>query len=152
MGDRVGSARWPLVTGPAFDAVKPRDPWAMVVHRSIGDYRDGAIDEARRTWDDGIVWRVVGAGPTPDAVGPDAVVDHHARLLERTSGTFRQTLVSLECSNGPIVEAHVRTTATRGDRNLDIPTLIVFELSAMRICQVTEIPGDVAAWEAFWAD
>ena len=56
------------------------------------------------------------------------------------------------CSNGPIVEAHVRTTATRGDRNLDIPTLIVFELSAMRICQVTEIPGDVAAWEAFLAD
>ena len=54
--------------------------------------------------------------------------------------------------SGPIVEAHVRTTAMRGERALDIPTLLVFELSSLRIRRVTEIPGDLPTWDAFWDD
>jgi hypothetical protein len=142
-------ARWPLVVPPNFEDSHPRDPWATVVHRSIADYRAGRADAARQVWDDRIVWRV----DSLDAeAGPDGVFAYHRRLQERTDGTFRQTLISLEGSGGPIVEAHVRTTAARGEDTLDIPTLIVFELSAMRIRQVTEIPGDQDAWNRFWSD
>jgi hypothetical protein len=63
-----------------------------------------------------------------------------------------QEIVSIEASGGPIVEAHVRTTAIRGARRLDIPTLLVFELGCLRIRRVTEIPGDLASWNAFWDD
>jgi hypothetical protein len=142
-------ARWPLVTAPGYDDTHPRDPWVSVVHRSICDYRAGRTDSARQAWDDRITWRVDGGVP---AIGAEGVFLHHRQLGALTDGTFRQNLVSLEGSGGPIVEAHVRTTATRNGRTLDIPTLIVFELAAMRIRQVTEIPGDQAAWDAFWSD
>ena len=58
--------------------------------------------------------------------------------------------MTIEASRGPIVEAHVRTTARRGNRELDMPTLLVFELSCLRILRVTEIPGDIPEWDAFW--
>ena len=142
-------ARWPLVVTPDFEASHPRDPWATIVHRTMADYQAGRADAARLLWDERIVWRI---DSTESVSGPEAVFDHHRRLQELSDGTFRQTLISLEGSGGPIVEAHVRTTARRGDRTIDLPTLIVFELAAMRIRQVTEIPGDQAAWDAFWAD
>ncbi|MEA2518745.1 MAG: hypothetical protein QOF49_825 [Chloroflexota bacterium] len=142
-------ARWPLVVGADFDDHHPPDPWASVVHRAAADYRAGRCDSARQAWDERITWRVDGGAPV---VGADGVFAHHRQLLTLTDGTFHQTLVAIEPSGGPIVEAHVRTTATRNGRTLDIPTLIVFELAAMRIRQVTEIPGDQAAWDAFWAD
>jgi ketosteroid isomerase-like protein len=142
-------ARWPVIVAPGFEDSHPRDPWATVVHRSIADYRAGRTDAARQVWDERIVWRI---DSRDAAAGPEAVFERHRRLAELTDDTFRQTLVSLEGSGGPIVEAHVRTTARRDDRTLDVPSLIVFELAAMRIRQVTEIPGDQAAWDAFWAD
>jgi ketosteroid isomerase-like protein len=83
-------------------------------------------------------------------VGPAAVRAYHRELVRLTGGTFRQELVSIESGRGPIVEAHVQTTAARPDRVLDIPTLVMFELRSLRIRLVTEFPGDVAAWEAFW--
>jgi hypothetical protein len=162
-------ARWPLIVGPTFGTSRSRDPWVGVVQVSMADYRAGHLDEVRRSWDDRIVWQVAGSapwirpdlipgatgssgsGPFPGVHGPDGVFAYHRALEELTGGTFRQALVSLEGSGGPIVEAHVRTTASRGSRTLDVPTLLVFELGALRIRQVTEIPGDQAAWDRFWA-
>ena len=141
--------RWPLEVDPGFDDAHPRDPWVSVVHRSAADYRAGRLDSARLAWDERILWRVDGGVP---AIGPDGVFAHHRQLATLTDNTFRQKLASIEASGGPIVEAHVRTVAQRHGRRLDIPTLIVFELAAMRIRQVTEIPGDLAAWESFWTD
>jgi ketosteroid isomerase-like protein len=151
-GDGTGLAtidRWPLEVDPSFEGIHPRDPWASVVHRSVADYRAGRLDSARQAWDERIIWRVDGGVP---AIGPEGVFAHHRQLATLTDDTFRQKLASIEASGGPIVEAHVRTSAERHGRRLDIPTLIVFELAAMRIRQVTEIPGDLAAWEAFWTD
>ena len=141
--------RWPLVVGSGFDAARPHDPWVAIVHRSIADYRAGRFEAARQCWDERISWVVPGREIT---VGPEAILERHRRLEEATDGTFRQALVSLDGSSGPIVEAHVRTAARRAGRTLDIPSLIVFELAAMRIRNVTEIPGDQAAWDSFWAD
>ena len=141
--------RWPIEVDHGFDDFHPPDPWVSIVHRCIADYRSGRLDAARETWDDRLVWRVDGGVPV---IGADGVFGHHHQLGTLTDGTFRQHLVSLEGSGGPIVDAHVRTTARRNGRSLDIPTLIVFELAAMRIRHVTEMPGDQAAWDAFWSD
>jgi hypothetical protein len=113
----------------------------------VADYRAGRCDAARQAWDERIIWRVDGG---VSFIGPEGVFTYHLQVAALTDDTFRQKLVSLEASGGPIVEAHVRTTAQRQGRTLDIPTLIVFELAAMRIRHVTEIPGDQAAWDAFW--
>src|SRR4051812_23341323 len=140
--------RWPLDVDPDWARPRPRDPWADVVQRSIDAYRSGRVHDLGQTWDEAISWRVSGGRGRPsiadDRRGPEGVFAYHRELIERSDGTFRQRLISLEGSLGPIVEAHVRTTASRGDHTLDIPSLLVFELSASRIRVVNEIPGDCA--------
>jgi hypothetical protein len=148
-------AAWPLDIPPPLREVRCLDPWCQVVHRSIVGEHEGDHDEAGRAWDDAVLWLVAGHDPSgrhEGARGARSVVDYHRTLLARTEASFRQELVSVEGGRGPIVEAHLRTMASRGDRTLDIPTLLVFELASLRIRRVTEIPGDVAAWDAFWQD
>ena len=146
-------ARWPLDVDAGYARAVPRDSWASLVRASIEDYRQGNADRARDFWAPDIVWRVDGQGPlSGERVGADRIFAYHAELLRRSNGTFRQHLLALLSSGGPLVEAHLRTTAERGHRRLDIPTMLVFELRGGRLQALTEIPGDQAAWDAFWAD
>jgi ketosteroid isomerase-like protein len=144
-------ARWPLETDPEFEASHPQDPSVAIVHSSIADYRAGRADRASARWHDAIRWRVpVEGGGGGEWTGPEAIFGLHRDLARRTDGTFRQRLIALEGSRGPFVQAHVHTRASRDGRTLDMPSLIVFELSGDRISSVTELPGDRAAWRAFW--
>ena len=143
---------WNLTLPPELREVRCLDPWAQVVHRSILDEHEGSHDDAARAWDDAVIWQLNGHDPTGrhEARGAAEVLDLHRTLGRLTDWTFTQELISVEGSRGPIVEAHLRTTATREGRTLDIPTLVVFEMSCLRVRRVTEIPGDIASWDAFW--
>ena len=146
-------ARWPLEVDSDFETACCSDAALAVVRSSIAAYRAGRADSASRGWHDEIVWKVRGAPPAGgEWVGADGVFDYHARLVQLSDGTFQQRLVALEGSRGSIVNAYLRTTATRAGRTLDIPTLAVFELAGGRVRRVAELPGDLLAWEAFWAD
>lgn len=150
-GPMPHDARWPLDLDPGL-RVSRRDPFVDIVRETIACYADGLGYQASRHWHDEIAWRVPGAHPpSGEHVGSEAVFSYHRELDRLTDGTFRQRLLSLEGSHGPIIEAYLRTTATRGDRRLDIPTLVVFELQFGHIKIVSELPGDQAAWDAFWA-
>ena len=152
-GPQPTNARWPLEIDPGFEGAHPHDPWVALVRESMAEYAAGRAEQASQGWHDDIVWCVSGAGPvSAEWVGCDEIFAYHAALERLSDGTFRQSLVSLEASGGPIVEAHVRTTATRQGRTLDIPTLLVFELAGGRLRRVTEIAGDQSAWDGFWAD
>lgn len=140
----------PFAWAPSLERLRPRDPWVSVVWRAISDYVDGGLEELARSWDDGVVWRVVADWPDADASGRRALVEYHRALLKATAGSFRQEIISLDASGGPIVVGHVRTTALRNGRRLGMPSLLTFELVAMRIARVTEIPGDAAEWDEFW--
>jgi ketosteroid isomerase-like protein len=140
----------PLRIDPSLRPGVSKDPWVAMVAASLVDYAAGHTERAMSSWHDAITWEVRCAGTETAAIGPRAVLDYHADLLARTDGTFRQDLVSLEASGGPVVAAHVRTTASRGDRSLDMPSLLVFEVAHGRIRRVTEIHGDPVSWGAFW--
>jgi hypothetical protein len=146
-------ARWPIDVGEAGDPGPTRNPWIALARDSIFHYRTGQADRVRRLWDDAIAWTVDGGGRVSGTwIGPDGVFDYHRLLGRETRGSFRQRLIALESAGGPIVECHVRTTATRSGRSLEIPSLIVFEFAGGLLTQVTEIPGDRHAWVDFWAD
>lgn len=150
-GPLPGDARWPLELDADFRAAG-RDPYVDIVRETVSSYADGSADRARRYWHDEIVWRVTGSlPPSGEHVGADAIFDYHRELERLTNGTFRQRLLSLEGSQGPLIEAYLRTTARRGDRRLDIPTLVVFELQFGHVRVVSELPGDQAEWDEFWA-
>src|SRR4051794_21709584 len=151
--DQVGQPPMtiPLLVEPSVAARPRADPWVALVADSLAQYAAGHTDEAFSFWHADITWTVRSAGASTVCVGPPAVLGYHERLSRLTDGTFRQEVISLEASGGPIVAAHVRTTAALSDRTLDIPSLIVIELARGRIRTVTEIPGDPVAWERFWA-
>lgn len=145
---------WNLEVPDSLKQVRCRDPWAQVVQQSLIDEHDGAHEDAGRAWDLRAIWELTGRDPTGlgPAVGAEGIASFHRELGRRTDWTIGQEIATIEASRGPIVQAHVRTTARRGDRTLDMPTLLVFELSCLRIQRVTEIPGDLPDWDAFWAD
>jgi ketosteroid isomerase-like protein len=153
-GRGIGTvAAWPLDASDGYPTpAREADAWARLVRESIELYRTGRADAARQTWTDDIVWRVLGeAAPSGDHHGAEAIFAYHRRVARLTDGTYRQQLVALE-GGGPVVTAYVRTHAQRGSRTLDIPSLVVFEVSRMRIQRVAELPGDQEAWNRFWAD
>ncbi len=146
-------ATWPLEMDDAVDGSRTSDPWVAIVRESMTDYRSGRADRASQRWHDAIRWRIpCDGGLNGEWTGAAQVFNLHRLVRRLTENTFRQRLVALEGSHGPFVDAHLRTTASRAGRTLDIATLIVFELSAGKISCVTEMPGDRDAWRAFWAD
>jgi hypothetical protein len=142
-------ARWPLDVEAGFERMPYRDPWVSVVRDSMVAYREGRTDVAEWGWAPEIVWRI--DGTDDELVGPEAIFGYHRRLAKLTGDTFRQRVIALQAAHGPIVEAFLRSTGRRGHRELDIPTLVVFELAGSRIQAVTEMPGDPSAWHDFWA-
>jgi ketosteroid isomerase-like protein len=141
---------WPVdlaLAGPS----PAGDPWVGIVRQALDLLRDGDPLDAAAAWSDDVVWRVAGDGPVSgDHEGLAGILDYHGALLRLSGGTFRQRLLVLEGSRGPVVSAHVRTWAERADDRLDIPSLLVFELGQLRIHRVTELPGDQARWDQFW--
>jgi len=147
----LASARWPLELEDPAPPWAPRDAWSGIVRRSIDAYRMGLAEEALQYWVPEITWRLPGSGPLSGLHrGGAAIFQLHARARRLTRDTFRQRLVALE-GGGPVVTAYLRTEGRRGDRVLDIPSLVSFEVNGGRICRVTELPGDLDAWNAFWA-
>lgn len=150
-GDPSAGLASPFVWTSDAERRRPRDPWAAAVARAIEEYAAGNVPELARCWDDGLVWRVTAGWPGRERDGAMAVFAYHRELRDRTDGTFRQEILSIDASGGPIVTAHVRTTAVRSGRRLEVPSLLTFELLAMRVHRVTEIPGDRADWDRFWS-
>jgi ketosteroid isomerase-like protein len=145
-------ATWPLEVDNGFTSRLNRDPWVTIVRDSIDDYRSGRPDRARQRWHDDIRWRLqADGGLQGDWTGPEQIFNLHRLLRRETDNTFHQRLIALEGSRGPFVDAHLRTRARRAGRDLDIATLVVFELSNGRVRCVTELPGDRDAWREFWA-
>ena len=148
---RATIAQWPLDVAPDFARMALRDPWECVVRDSMVAYREGRADVAGWGWTPDIVWRIKTNGFTEELRGPEAIFGYHRRIAALTGDSFRQRVVALQAGQGPIVEAYLRSTGRRGSRQLDIPTLVVFELSGSRIHAVTEMPGDPGAWQDFWS-
>jgi ketosteroid isomerase-like protein len=146
-------ARWPLDMGEVLHDRWSGDAATGMVRACLDAYRSGRADEASRYWHDDVIWTVRGPRPVGGRwVGADRVFAYHELLGRLSGGTFIQRLIALEGSRGPIVDAYLRTTATRAGRRLDIPTLAVFELAGGRVRRVTELPGDHDAWDSFWRD
>jgi ketosteroid isomerase-like protein len=154
-GSGVGTvARWPIDVIDKYPSPsRTTDPWVRLVREMIELYRTGQADLAGQMWSDDVVWRVGDdRSRWAELVGCEAIFSYHKHLARLADGDFRQRLLAVEGSGGPVVTAYLWTRARRGDIELEMPTLVVFELSRMHVKRVTELPGDPAAWRQFWAD
>ena len=128
-----------------------RDRGLAIVRASLEAYWRGERSVAAARWDPDIVWRVAGDGPlSGEHQGAGAVFAYRQRLVRASGHSWRQHLIALDGDEG-IVSAHVRTTAQRRGRHLDIPTLLLCEIGVLGIRRMTELPGDQEAWDQFWS-
>lgn len=129
----------------------PRDRGLAIVRTSLEAYWRGERAEATAHWDPDIVWRVAGGSPlSGEHLGAGSVFAYRQRLARASGHSWRQHLIALD-GDDVIVSAHVRTTAERRGRHLDIPTLLLCEVGIRGIRRVTELPGDQEAWDRFWS-
>jgi ketosteroid isomerase-like protein len=129
----------------------PRDRGLAIVRTSLEAYWRGERSVAAARWDPDIVWRVAGSGPVSgEHVGAGPVFAYRQRLVRASGHSWRQHLIAVD-GDGVIVSVHVRTTAERRGRHLDLPTLILCEVGLTGIRRVTELPGDQEAWDHFWS-
>lgn len=98
-----------------------------------------------------VIWHQPGENVlSGDHVGPDGIVGHLGRFMERSNGTFRlETLAVTEAGN--LVATTVRFTASRpGLPDLDQHGVDVFRIEGDRIAEVWLMGEDQAVEDAFW--
>lgn len=145
----VGVRREPRDPGPDLRRLH-RDPALPLVRAGLEAYWRGERAAAAARWDPEITWLVRGQAPVSgEHAGAGEIFAYRARLGRLSGQTWVQRLIALD-GGGFLISAHVRTTAQRKGRFLDIPTLLLFELSMLGVRRVTELPGDQEAWDAFW--
>jgi len=128
-----------------------RDRGLTVVRTSLEAYWRGERSVAAARWDPDIVWRVAGSGPVSgEHRGAGPVFAYRQRLVRASGHSWRQHLIAVD-GDEVIVSVHVRTTAERRGRHLDLPTLLLCEVGLTGIRRVTELPGDQEAWDHFWS-
>ena len=128
-----------------------RHPELTIVRASLEAYWRGERAVAAAHWDPEIVWRVAGNGPlSGEHVGAGGIFAYRARLARASGHSWVQRLIALD-GGRTLVSAHVRTSAERKGRHLDIPSLLLCEVGALGIRRVTEMPGDQEAWDRFWS-
>ena len=98
------------------------------------------------------VWRVAGAVPVAGEYrGRHAIFELFRETRRRTDGTYLSEL-RWAIAEGDHAVAVYRATGTRLDRELDIEQVLLITLRDGRWHEITALPTDPEAFEAFWAE
>jgi ketosteroid isomerase-like protein len=117
----------------AFRAFAERD--SITVGRLIGN---------------GVVWRVPGrSAMAGEYRGRAEIFEFLRRTAELTGGTYRADVVDV-WGGDELVVALYRAVGRREGHELDIPQALVFRFEGEELREVLAVPGDPAAFDAFW--
>ncbi|HEV7640080.1 MAG TPA: nuclear transport factor 2 family protein [Gaiellaceae bacterium] len=125
-------------------------PNAELVQRMFGAFGRDALVVARTLADD-IVWRVPGTNAMcGEYVGRDATLQFLRQTLVLSGGTYRTELQYVLADDERAVAVY-RARGEREGRTLDIDQALFCEIRDGRIADVTAVPVDFPAFDAFWA-
>ncbi|MGI8421911.1 MAG: nuclear transport factor 2 family protein [Gaiellaceae bacterium] len=111
--------------------------------------RDGAVVAA--LLDKDVVWRVGCETPVSgEYVGRRAVVAFLGMTTRTTDGTYRSTLHYAVADDERMI-AYYRANGVRNGIELDSDQLLLCRIYDGRLIEVTAVPVDHRAFEAFWA-
>jgi uncharacterized protein len=98
-----------------------------------------------------IVWRVPGTNAmSGEYVGRDATLQFLRQTLVLSGGTYRTELKYVVADDERAVAVY-RARGEREGRTLDIDQALFCEIRDGRIADVTAVPLDFPAFDAFWA-
>ena len=104
-----------------------------------------------RSFADDIVWRVPGTSPVSgEYAGRDAVLQFLRQTVVLSGGTYRTELQYVVADDERAVAVY-RARGEREGRTLDIDQALFCEIRDGRMADVTAVPFDFLAFDAFWA-
>ena len=125
-------------------------PNAELLQRAFAAFGRDALTVARTLADD-IVWRVPGdTVMSGEYRGRDAVLQFLRQTLVQSDGTYRTELQYAVADDDRAVAVY-RARGERKGRSLDIDQALFCVIRGGQIADVTAIPFDLHAFEAFWA-
>ena len=124
-------------------------PNAELLERLFGAFGRDAIVVAR-TLADNVVWRVPGANAMcGEYAGRDATLQFLRQTLVLTGGTYRTELRYVVADDERAVAVY-RARGEREGRTLDIEQALFCVIRDGQIAEVTAVPLDFPAFDAFW--
>ncbi len=125
-------------------------PNAELLERAFAAFGRDALAVARSLADD-IVWRVPGSNAmSGEYVGRDATLQFLRQTVVLSNGTYRTELQYVVADDARAVAVY-RARGEREGRTLDIEQALFCEICDGQIADVTAVPFDFQAFEAFWA-
>lgn len=125
-------------------------PNAELLQRAFAAFGRDALTVARTLADD-IVWRVPGdTVMSGEYRGRDAVLQFLRQTVVQSDGTYRTELQYAVADDDHAVAVY-RARGERDGRTLDIDQALFCVIRDGQIADVTAIPFDLHAFEAFWA-
>ena len=125
-------------------------PNAELLQRAFGAFGRDALVVARTLADD-IVWRVPGTNAmSGEYEGRDAVLQFLRQTLVLSGGTYRTELQYVVADDARAVAVY-RARGERNGRTLDIDQALFCGIRNGQIADVTAVPLDFPAFDAFWA-
>jgi ketosteroid isomerase-like protein len=110
--------------------------------------RDGRVVAA--SLDEDVVWRVGGTSPMAGEYrGRRAVVRFLASTTAQTDGTYRGELLFTVADDERVLIVY-RARGERNERTIDLRQLLLCEVRDGRFVDVTAVPTDQYAFDAFW--
>ena len=124
-------------------------PNTGLIERLFGAFGRDALVVARTLADD-IVWRVPGANAMcGEYTGRDATLQFLRQTLVLTGGTYRTELQYVVADDERAVAVY-RARGEREGRTLDIEQALFCVIRDGQIADVTAVPLDFPAFDAFW--
>jgi uncharacterized protein len=125
-------------------------PNAELLRRAFEAFGRDALVVARSLAED-IVWRVPGTNPmSGEYDGRDAVLQFLRQTLVLSGGTYRTELQYVVADDERAVAVY-RARGEREGRTLDIDQALFCVVRDGQIADVTAVPFDYPAFDAFWA-
>jgi ketosteroid isomerase-like protein len=125
-------------------------PNAELVERLFGGFRRDPVSVAR-AFALYAVWRVTGANPmTGEYRGRDEILRFLRRTGVLTNGTYRADLRYV-VADGDRAVAVYRASGERDGRTLDIDQALFCVIRDGLLVEITAVPFDATAFDAFWA-
>jgi ketosteroid isomerase-like protein len=125
-------------------------PNAELLERLFGAFGRDAFVVARTLADD-IIWRVPGTNAMcGEYVGRDATLQFLRQTLVLSDGTYRTELQYVLADDERAVAVY-RARGERAGRTLDIDQALFCGIRDGKIADVTAVPLDFPAFDAFWA-
>ena len=98
------------------------------------------------------VWRVAGSAPVAGEYrGREVIFELFRETRRRTEGTYRSELRWAVADDDHAVAVY-RARGRRLGRELDIDQVLLITLREGKWREITALPTDPQAFEAFWAD